>query len=468
MTVKIVRGRLLRLIADRADMPVRFLCAPIGSGKTTLLQQYVRELERGRYIRVSSGTTATELRRALADASDASEILVDDLDSAEPAAVEALIEEIAAGEAGYPPLILAGRARGRMHMQKLLARGLAVAFDGSDLAFNRYELEDLAELFEIPHGHDDVTELAHVTEGWAVAVTWIMREVASARAGLRGAFERWSDRYGHLLIEFVAESLNSDVPLKQSFTASIAADPQHCQSALEQLELAGCPIVRQRSRMRAYRILHLLARYGERETEASTPLFEPLALNLFGRFSCAIGGRQISFARRRDQNLLVFVALTKNARATRDELLEVFWPGASRTVASQGLRTTLSRLRRAIAEAAQTDVEQYLQVDASVSLIPGHVVVDARRLLEHVELGRIDDARGNVAAARRHFQTACGLHKDRLLTSEAIEAPLLAQVNGYESLFDSTVKRLAELSVVGARDEGEALAPWMRPLQTTA
>lgn len=467
MTAEIVRGRLLRAIADRADMPVRFLCAPGGSGKTTVLRQYHRLLERGRYIRISPGATATELRRVLADATDASEILVDDLDAAEPAAVEALIADLASGES-YPPLVLAGRARGRLHMQKLLARGLAVTFDGADLAFDRYELEDLADLFEIPHGHDDVTELAQVTEGWAVAVAWIMREAASARAGLRGAFERWSGRHGHLLIEFVAESLHGDAALRQSFLDAIAADSQRNQKALPELELAGCPIVKQRSRMRPYRILHLLARYREPEPEVVAPSFEPLAMNLLGRFSCTIGDRQVSFARRRDQNLLVFVALAKDARATRDELLEAFWPGVSRTVASQGLRTTLSRLRRAIAEAAQTDVEQYLRVDASVSLVLDHVVVDARRFIEHVELGRIEDARGHAASARRHFRTACGLYKDRLLISEAIEAPLQAQVSGYESLFDSTVKRLVELTSAGGSDEGEGSAPWLRSLRTIA
>lgn len=465
---EIVRGRLLRSIAGRADRPVRFLCAPAGSGKTTLLRQYVSLRERARYIHVSGGMTASELRGALADAADASEILVDDLDAAEPAAVEAVIGAIAAGEGGYPPLILAGRAPGRLHVQKLLARGLGVVFDGSDLAFNHHELENLADLFEISHGHDDVTELLQVTEGWAVALTWIMREASSARAGLRGAFERWSDRHGHLLIEFVAESLDGDAALRQLFSDSIGADSRGCQSALAELELAGCPITRLRTRMRPYRILHLLARARESEREATAASFEPLAMTLLGRFSSAIGGRQITFARRRDQNVLVFLALAKDGRATRDELLEAFWPGMSRSVASQGLRTTLSRLRRAIAEAAQTDVEKFLQVDVTVSLVLDHIVVDARRFVEHVELGRIEDARGDIASARRHFRTACGLYKNRLLTSEAIEAPLETHVNEYGLLFDSTLKRLTEISSAADAGEGEEMSVWLRSLRTTA
>jgi hypothetical protein len=295
-----------------------------------------------------------------------------------------------------------------------------------------------------------------------------MREASSARAGLRGAFERWSDRHGHLLTEFVAESLDGDAALRQSFSDSIAADSQGCQSTLTELELAGCPVVRLRTRLRPYRILHLLARSQHSQREAIPTSFEPLTLTLLGRFSCAIGGRKISFARRRDQNLLVFVALAKDGRATRDELIEAFWPGISRTVASQGLRTTLSRLRRAIAEAAQADVEQYLQVDVSVSLVLDHVVVDARRFAEHVELGRIDDASGDGPSARWHFRTACGLYKARLLSSEAIEAPLRAHVDEYESLFDSTLRRQGELTSADGGREREEIALRPRSLLTTA
>jgi hypothetical protein len=468
--VEIVRGRLLRSMAARADLPVRFICGPIGSGKTTVLRQYVRQMERGRYIRIAPGTTAAELRGILDAAADATEIVVDDLDAAEPAAVAALIADLAVGDAHYPPLILAGRARSHLHVQKLLARGLAVTFDGGDLAFDHFEIEDLADRLEIAYEPDDVTELAQATEGWTIAVTWILREASRARAGLRGAFERWSDQHADLLIEFIAESLDGDPALRQTFFGAIGAESQPTDETLRQLELAGCPITRFRTRMRPHRIFHLLSRSPEhkREREAVAASCEPLALTLLGRFSCTIGGRQIAFARRRDQNVLIFIALTREGRATREELLEAFWPGVSRTVASQGLRTTLSRLRRAIAEAAQADVERYLQIDANIALVLEDVVVDARRFVEHVELGRIADVRGDSASARRHYRAACGLYKDRLLISEAIEAPLRHHVDDFEALFRSTLTRLDQLADEKLDHERGAIARKTSSLRTTA
>ena len=87
-----------------------------------------------------------------------------------------------------------------------------------------------------------------------------------------------------------------------------------------------------------------------------------MTLNAFGRFRCEIGGRPVTFSRRRDQQVFTYVALTPDRRATREHLLEAFWPGLSHAVASQGLRTTLSHIRRAIAQAAPgTDPERYFR-----------------------------------------------------------------------------------------------------------
>jgi DNA-binding SARP family transcriptional activator len=110
------------------------------------------------------------------------------------------------------------------------------------------------------------------------------------------------------------------------------------------------------------------------------------------------------------------------------------------------LRTTLSRLRRAIGEASGGDPERYLRVDANVALVLDHVVVDARRFAEHVELGRLDDARGELDSARRHYRIATGIYKNHLLMSEAIEPSLLRHVKHYEASFEATLTRMVALS----------------------
>jgi hypothetical protein len=411
-----------------------------------LLRAYAHRTPGVRYVEIQLGASVSDLRAALTRSPGVTEIALDGLDLAQPAAIDAVMTDLAIVSAAHPRVIVAGRARGVLGVQSLLARGLAVVFDSRDLAFDRAEIQALAERFGVWYTGHDLDELLHITEGWPVAATWIVRDAADARTGLLGAFERWAERRGYLLLEFVSDNLARDPAVRLSFEAMLADEGSVTQSALVVLELAGCPIARLRTRLRPYRVLRALMRpaRGERTVDAEAPKL--LALNLLGSFSCAIGERHVSFTRRRDQNLLVYVALATGACATRIELLNAFWPGVAHAVASQGLRTTLSRLRRAIGETSGCDPEHYLHVDANVALVLDHVVVDARRFAEHVELGRLDDARGETDAARRHYRIATGLYRNHLLMSEAVEPSLQWYVKHYRTSFEATLTRMVELT----------------------
>ncbi|HTJ26147.1 MAG TPA: hypothetical protein VMA36_08280 [Candidatus Limnocylindria bacterium] len=430
---------------------MRFLCAPVGSGKTTLLRAYAERTPRTRYVEVARGAMWSTLRGAIGSARSASHVVLDGLDDADPAAIDALVAHLLSNVAAFPKLIIAGRARALLPVQNLLARGLAVDFGARDLAFQADEIEALADRLGLTYRDDDVAELLHATEGWAIAVGWILREATYAREGLRGAFERWAERRGHLLLEHVAQSYTGEADLRRAFLASLVdeAPPR----VLAELDREGFPIARLRTRLRPYRVLLTLSSSQEHEHDRAAAAPKPLVLGLFGRFSCAVGDRQVAFVRRRDQNVLIYVALAPEARVAREELIEMFWPGVPRSVAAQGLRTTLSRLRRALAEAARADAETYLRIDANVALLLDHVQVDARRFAEHAALGGWDDARGNVESAHHHFRTAKELYTDRLLASEAVEAPLQRLVQEYETLFEATLSRLVEL--VGWNDDAE-------------
>jgi ATP/maltotriose-dependent transcriptional regulator MalT len=192
--VEIGRARLVQSLADHADMPVRFLCAPVGSGKTTLLRAYAERTPRTRYVEVARGAMWSTLRGAIGSARSASHVVLDGLDDADPAAIDALVAHLLSNVAAFPKLIIAGRARALLPVQNLLARGLAVDFGARDLAFQADEIEALADRLGLTYRDDDVAELLHATEGWAIAVGWILREATYAREGLRGAFERWAER----------------------------------------------------------------------------------------------------------------------------------------------------------------------------------------------------------------------------------------------------------------------------------
>jgi DNA-binding SARP family transcriptional activator len=150
------------------------------------------------------------------------------------------------------------------------------------------------------------------------------------------------------------------------------------------------------------------------------------------------------FARRRDQNVLVFLALAPNGSATRTELQKAFWPGLPASVAAQGVRTTLCRLRRAIAVIAGPDVDRYFASRGIVTLDLAHVRVDARRFREHVQCALLDEARGENAGRIRHFRAAERIYAGSLLASESIDPALAPRVAEYVGMFDVVSSGLAQ------------------------
>jgi DNA-binding SARP family transcriptional activator len=194
-----------------------------------------------------------------------------------------------------------------------------------------------------------------------------------------------------------------------------------------------------------------------------------LVLTLFRRFSCTIGRRPVAFARRKDRNVLAYIALARCGYATRSELIRVFWPNHSVAHALRALRTSLSRLRRAIAEASGGDPERYLHIDATVALALDRVVIDARRFADQVELGRIEEARGDILKARDHYRAAERLYAGDLLPSEAAEGPLAQRIAVYHGMLNAALARLADLHLTAGEldaaqeyawrlEEAEALA----------
>ena len=446
---EIERERALSALRSRLDCPIRFVCAPAGSGKTTLLRQYAARTPRTVYLAAEAGMSVAALMRTLESALDLGELLLDDLDLVHPEAVTALMNTAASGALGGLRLIVAGRSRRLLHVQNIIARGFGIVLDGAELAFDAEETQRLAERLGLTPEANEITELLHVTEGWTLPLTWILRDAAAEGRVVRDAFERWSSRHGHLLLEFVAENSSHDPAVRHAFVTALREGARRAQPGLAELEIAGCPIVRSRGALRPYRVLRRLSARGATKArpDVAELRHEPLALTLLGRFACRIGERPVVFARRRDQNVLLYVALAPEARVTRNELLAAFWPGVPHGVACQGLRTTLSRLRRAIAETSGSGAERFLRIDSTISLDLENVTIDARRFVEHVACGEVEESRGEVEGAVRHYRAAERLYADHLLASEAVEPALAPHVADYAARFRVVLDRLADLSM---------------------
>ncbi|MBV8644700.1 MAG: hypothetical protein JO225_12425 [Candidatus Eremiobacteraeota bacterium] len=459
--VRIERPRLLQALAARAEMPIRFLCAPTGSGKTTLLRQYVAARPGAAYIATPLRFSSSALREIL---DGTTEVVLDDFDLADPRTVEGLMRAIASADSGLPRLIVAGRSRRLLYVQSLVARGHGAVLGARDLAFDRADVGQLGTALGLRLTRDDVTQLLHVTEGWTLPLTWMLRATANAGWTAREGVERWLNDAGGALLELVDEAGSIDDDARRSFNAVLAGNTVADNVTATQLEAAGCPVVRDRDGVRPYRILtSVAARGGAHPATVAAPedgVFngsgpvgasatgERMTMKLLGRFVCEVGGNPVAFARRRDRNVLAYIALAPGARVSRDELLAAFWPGVTHAVACQGLRTTLCRLRRAIADAANgADAQRYLRVDAHATLDLANVDVDARTFADLADGAERADRRGDADQAQTGYIEAERAYIGHLLESDAVEDPLTARVAEYAARFEQVLARLVDFSL---------------------
>lgn len=444
------RSRVAAWFEASADAPARIVCGPIGSGKTFAVRQMIHDAgDRAAYVRIPAGADAAQLWAALECHASAEVLVLDEVDLANAAAYSALVEAIEFGEIARK-LVLVGRSRRRLRAETLLARGFGRVCDLAALRFEADEIERLAGAHGVEYDCEDVAQVLHDTDGWPLAVAWLVRDAAEGRRSLRDAFVHWRERNGHLLLEFVEREGAEDADALREYRRALAGGWGDAQHEAERLEQLGLPFVRTRSGLRPYRILARLAASatsGAAHIEQPTkPVPQLMTLNAFGRFRCEIGGRPVTFSRRRDQQVFTYVALAPDRRATREHLLEAFWPGLSHAVASQGLRTTLSHIRRAIAQAAPgTDPERYFRTTGEVRVDARAVAVDVHRFIDHLEQGRLDDARGAIDGAKHHYRVARRIYADRLLVAEAPEPCLERRAEQLEALYVEVLTRITEL-----------------------
>jgi DNA-binding SARP family transcriptional activator len=443
------RRRVIEWFDVTGDAAVRILCGPIGSGKTFAARQMVARSDgRAAYVRVPVRADADRLRAMIATSPASETVVLDDVDRIDAAVYADLVDSILAGELERK-VVLIGRSRRRMRVESLLARGFARAIADDALAFEPDEVEALAAAHGVAFDTQDVVQLLHDTDGWALASEWLVRDAAENRRTLRDAFTHWRQRNGHLLLEFVEREGFEDAAAYEAFFTALRKGWPGTEHETARLEQLGLPIVRTRSGLRPYRILARLAAPVVAETpelRTTTTLPPLMAVNVFGRFRCEIAGRPVPFSRRRDQQVFAFVVLQPECRTSREKLLEAFWPGINHTIASQGLRTTLSRIRRAIVEAVPAvDPERYFETAGEVRVNVRTVAIDVHRFVDRVEQGRIDDARGAVEGAKHHYRVAQRIYADRVLAAEAPEPCLHRHAEQFEALYVEVLTRITEL-----------------------
>jgi hypothetical protein len=436
----IERPTVARTLEARDDCPVRILCAPIGSGITTALREYVRTTKSATYLAVSAETDVAEIASLLADCRAAREIVVDRADAMSPEAFDHVLQLASSGKRR---LLLAGNARTALRVHTLVARGDAILINAAVLAFTEDDILRLARNYGLDPDAHDVAQLAHDTEGWPIAVSWIVRDVARSGRTLRSAFDIWLHETGLLLREYIDAAI-PEPRATAAFELVIAADAYAgLQPELGRLSALGYPVVRTRTGLRPYAVCRRIGR--EPLSPAHRESDRRLIINLFGRFSCRIEDKEVAFVRRRDRSVLIYLALSPEARVSRAELASMFWPGVPAAVSSQGVRTTLSRLRRAISVAVGGDAERYLTTGNMVALDSENVVIDARRFDDHLTYARVAEERSEYQKARKHYQFASSLYTGSLLRSEPVDETLKTLVEGYAMRAQTVSQRIDAL-----------------------
>lgn len=412
-----------------AGARVRAIAAPAGAGKTTAVARWARaRAAQVAWIAVPPGATRAELCALLICALAAREsgsldaalrstqrtqIVIDGVDAADfdgRAFLGRLTQEAPAGSSFVYLMRSVSALEFPGEIEVAMQRGNLLVF-GSD------EIERMCAAHRLMTAPAERARLLAHTGGWAMAVAGAIRYAAAMGGRLDSALARWTVTSRPLLEHLVDDALACAEPaLAEAFhdlwrdeaAESAFALPLLADGGLFVEVIAG-----------VHRINPVIA--SLRPAHGRPVRIAPAVLHLFGRFRLTIDGHDVVFARRRDRQIVQFLALRPDGAATRAELIATFWPDAAPQVAAHAVRTACSTIRRAIAEAAgRKHVPAYFQVDGNVvRLCFEHVASSVHRFAKHCELARAAEDEGRLDAAFAHWSAALGIHAAPLLSGEA-------------------------------------------------
>jgi hypothetical protein len=450
------RRRLQRWLQAYAAYPARLIFAPAGCGKTTLLEQYTAASPgRTLYYSIPQGadeeSVAAEIGALLRDEPEGRvELIVDHVDNGDAGVAEYLrqLVEDAGANVG---LVYAGRSRERFQSARLIARGLAALCDTRRLAFDVEDARLLAEACGIEATDLGLRRLVEDTDGWPLALCQAVRMAAAESGTLTGAYELWRDRSAPFMRDFLFEQLSPASEEDRRLFWSLYEGKVEGSSAAQRLEPKGLFIFDDgHGALRLFRPLRPgNAQAANADASQRQPLGAPLVVRMFRSFEATIDGKRIDWVRRRDQQILKYLMLKPDGRATRDEIASVFWNDTERHLATQSVRTACSTIRKAFAGiVGPSAVDDYFRAVPDLQIDLRYTVCDVRRFIAHVADGRACMTNGDEQGAAMHFRAAEKLYAGDLLELESAE-PWFAEAA--QSLREQSAFVLEQLAEIAER-----------------
>jgi DNA-binding SARP family transcriptional activator len=463
------RPRLERWLSAYGDTPVRLIIAPAGFGKSSLLLKYAAGEERDvAYCALPQGCGVQELRSevvralsggkaprtyeafiAMVNGSPAHcrEIIIDDADNASKDGIAELLR-LVDDVAENVTLIYAARSRERIEARRITARGIAVACDARMLAFDGDETATFAEACGASVTDLDVRRLVEETDGWAIPLCGAVRVAAAEGTSLMNGYERWRARSSVFLHELVASELQRvEEPDRALFLDLLNGSVSVKRERL--YELASRGLFLYDNGTGEVRLQRALRRAGQVHVDAAPQrTMVPLNVRMFRSFDASIGGRAIPWVRRRDQQIIKYLLLKTDGRASRAEIASVFWDGIDRHLATQSVRTACSTIRKAIAAiVGHADVDHYFRTSPDLQIDLNNVVCDVRRFIAHVNDADSAYSNSDLEGAAMHYRAAAKLYDGGLLEFEAFEPWFGPQARALHERFVIAIERLADLAI---------------------
>lgn len=433
------RERLSLWLADHADFPLRLLAAPAGCGKTTALVQYAtRSRFPAAYVSLGAGAGAAAIRGALCEALELDaaadteallaalgtlgrrEILVDEADRASDEGRELLQRLVFDGPENVT-FLYAARSREFFDTTRLISLGLAALCGGGRLAFTADEAARFVDSSRVVRGDErDVARLVIDTDGWPFALCSIVRDAASCARTLDGAVERWQRANAALIKDFVDLAFADQEPALAARARRFFDGEAIDDATLDRLEARGMFVQLVDGVCRPYRVIARLARAA---SAGPAGTLMPFAVELFGTPQVRIDGQRVEWIRRRDGQILTYLALRPDGRASRRELIQAFWPDADPLLGAQSLRSACSTMRRALAAVVGHGVlAQYVSFGDEIALNLDLFTVDARRVRAHIADADDASARDDAGAAAEHAAAALRIVRGPFLDGDVFFA----------------------------------------------